>query len=391
MEAFGRRSAAATSPVGPSTVFDAASLTKPLVAYVVMQRVDAEVPDIDDLVAVHAPFALADEIAAAPITVEHLLPHRSGLPNLFDTGLLRMHVPPGRRFSYSSVGYAYLQRVIEAVTGEPLEETVRRRVLEPLGMRDSSLIWQRRFEANHAVPHEGGVPLDKHRPPVASASYSLQTTAGDYARFVAATIAGTGLSEAAHTRWLAPCVAVPDGRAEDLSEDEVPAASGPLVDEVLPRDHPAVGGAAYVRHRVSLWRYGRVTGRTAPRYSANDHRVASPARQRSTFGCRSGSGLTFTTRAESSATVMSAIGSRSVATVVQPLGDRRRPLGLAAPVPSRDLGPLGRRAIHSTRCYHVAHQAGVQDQVVRPLVTWRDRGRGARAGRKGDRGRSVRS
>lgn len=35
MEAFGRRSAAATLPVGPSTVFDAASLTKPLVAYVV--------------------------------------------------------------------------------------------------------------------------------------------------------------------------------------------------------------------------------------------------------------------------------------------------------------------------------------------------------------------
>jgi len=198
--------------------------------------------DIDDLVAAHAPFALADEIAAAPITVEHLLSHRSGLPNLFGTGLLRVHVPPGRRFSYSSVGYAYLQRAIEAVTGEPLEATVRRRVLEPLGMRDSSLIWQRRFEANHAVPHEGGVPLDKHRPPVASASYSLQTTAGDYARFVAATIAGTGLSEAAHTRWLAPCVAVPDGRAEDLSEDEVPAASGPLVDEVLPRDHPAVGG-----------------------------------------------------------------------------------------------------------------------------------------------------
>jgi CubicO group peptidase (beta-lactamase class C family) len=294
MEAFGRRSAAATSPVGPSTVFDAASLTKPLVAYVVMQLADAGALDLDDLVAAHAPFALADEIAAAPITVEHLLSHRSGLPNLFDTGLLRVHVPPGRRFSYSSVGYAYLQRAIEAVTGEPLEATVRRRVLEPLGMRDSSLIWQRRFEANHAVPHEGGVPLDKHRPPVASASYSLQTTAGDYARFVAATIAGTGLSEAAHTRWLAPCVAVPDGRAEDLSEDGVPAATGlawslgwgrepeagtffqwgktagvrtfamgtvgartgivvlangntglraigPLVDEVLPRDHPAVG------------------------------------------------------------------------------------------------------------------------------------------------------
>lgn len=216
--AAGVRSVSEPARVDASTVFDAASLTKPLIAYVAMQLVDAGSLALDARVARYAPAAMADDIDAAPITVGHLLAHRSGLPNLLDGSDAILHFRPGERFSYSSAGYAYLQRAIEAITGEPIEATTRRLVFEPLRMRDSSLIWQRRFEANHARPHENGVPLDKHRPPFAAASYSLQTTAADYARFVAATIAGSALAATTHREWLEPCVAVPAGRAVDLAD-----------------------------------------------------------------------------------------------------------------------------------------------------------------------------
>jgi CubicO group peptidase (beta-lactamase class C family) len=223
VETFGHRSASGPAPVGDATVFDAASLTKPLVAYATMRLVEAGALSLDDRAAALAPCAMADEVDAAPITVRHLLSHRSGLPNPFGVHALAPGFAPGARFGYSSVGFAYLQRVIEAVAGEPLEATLRRLVLEPLGMKRSSLIWQRRFEDDHARPHERGVPLDKHRPPVAAASYSLQTTAGDYARFVAATIDGGALAAATHRAWLEPCVDVPKGRAEhDPDAADVP-------------------------------------------------------------------------------------------------------------------------------------------------------------------------
>jgi CubicO group peptidase (beta-lactamase class C family) len=104
-----------------------------------------------------------------------------------------MYFTPGERFSYSSTGFMHMQSAIEARTGEPLEVTLRRLVFVPLGMRSSSFEWQESFAANLALPHENGTRLVKHRPPAASASYSLQTTAGDYGRFIAAVPRGAAI------------------------------------------------------------------------------------------------------------------------------------------------------------------------------------------------------
>ncbi|WP_310390042.1 hypothetical protein [Roseateles sp.] len=57
-----------------------------------------------------------------------LLTHRSGLPNWRSatdekTGSLLIIHPPGQRFDYSGEGCFYLQRVLEQVLQEPLQET----------------------------------------------------------------------------------------------------------------------------------------------------------------------------------------------------------------------------------------------------------------------------
>ncbi|AOZ09100.1 serine hydrolase domain-containing protein [Cupriavidus malaysiensis] len=212
------------TPVDAGTVFDVASLTKPLVSYAVLQLADAGVLDLDAPLAAFTPPLVAGDARAAAITARHVLSHTGGLPNLRGSEPLRTYFAPGERFSYSSVGFGYLQSALEAVTGEPLEALARRLVFAPLGMASSSLEWQPRFAGNFVHPHEHDKRTAKHYPPGAHASYSLHTTAHDYARFVQAALRGERLRPATHRQWLEPVLPAPRDSVLSLETEAAPTA-----------------------------------------------------------------------------------------------------------------------------------------------------------------------
>lgn len=212
----GLRDATTGEPVDAGTVFDAASLTKPLVSYAALQLADAGVLDLDEPLCGMVPRVVPEDPLSDRITARHVLTHSCGLQNLRGKEPLRIYFAPGSRFSYSSVGFMYLQSALEARTGEPLEALLQRLVLQPLGMQASSLQWQERFARNAAYPHEAFHRVDKHRPLLANASYSLQTTAADYALFLSAALRGARLEQATWRQWLAPAMPVPKGLVVDL-------------------------------------------------------------------------------------------------------------------------------------------------------------------------------
>jgi CubicO group peptidase (beta-lactamase class C family) len=215
---FGVKRSDLADPITSETVFDAASLSKPLFAYAVLQLIDAGVLDLDERISKYAPFVVSDAINLAPITVRHILSHTSGLPNLFGSDPFKVYFESGSRFSYASSGFFYLSRAVEFATGEPLEALMKRLVFEPLGMKSSSMIWQERFAANYAVPHEAGKEVKKQFPPTGGASGSLQTTARDYGLFIAATLSGRRLKPATKNKWLTSLINVPKDRAENLHQ-----------------------------------------------------------------------------------------------------------------------------------------------------------------------------
>jgi CubicO group peptidase (beta-lactamase class C family) len=225
-QASGLRDSRSRRAVGDLTIFEAASLSKPVFSYAVLQMVDAGVVSLDEPLASHVPDDVLDDPRMARITARHVLTHMTGLPNWRSAEHpFRTYFDPGERFSYSGEGFVYLQHVVERITGEPLDTTMHRLVFEPLGMRDSSYVWQDRFEDDHAVPHDERLePLPKLRPDHANAAYTLHTTAIDYARFLRAVLAGDRLKAATARLWIEPRVKVPRGRSECLdpvSEDEL--------------------------------------------------------------------------------------------------------------------------------------------------------------------------
>ncbi|HEX2078648.1 MAG TPA: serine hydrolase, partial [Longimicrobium sp.] len=159
--------------------------------------------------------ALAQDPRARRMTARMVLSHTTGLQNERIGGEpLALAFTPGERFRYSGEGFAYLGRVLERVTGTPLEELVRREVFAPLGMARSSYVWRDDFGPDAATGHGGfGEARTPTRPREPRAPSSLHTTAHDYALFLAAAVRGTGLRRATRAAWMAPHVQVAEGVA----------------------------------------------------------------------------------------------------------------------------------------------------------------------------------
>ena len=221
LSAYGTRNATRWEPVGEHTVFEAASLSKPVFAYVALQLVDAGRLSLDEALSAWLPDYLCGDPRGKGITARHVLSHTTGLPNWrSEQHPLRTCFAPGERFSYSGEGFVYLQRATEHIAGEPFDVLANRFVFAPLRMRHSSFVWQERFEADHALPHdEAQRPGVKVKPADGNAAYSLQTTAADYARFLGAVLAGAGLQAATARLWLAPCINVPKDRFQCLDPE----------------------------------------------------------------------------------------------------------------------------------------------------------------------------
>ncbi len=149
-KAYGARALEpAREPMTMDTIFDAASLTKVVAtAPAIMQLLEQGRIRLNDPVTEY----LAEfQGGKSAITVRHLLTHFSGLPpgirltptwSGYETGVAkalaeRPVAEPGERFIYSDVNYILLGEIVRRLSGEPLEDYVRRHIFEPLRMRDT--------------------------------------------------------------------------------------------------------------------------------------------------------------------------------------------------------------------------------------------------------------
>lgn len=215
---FGVKNATSREPVTDETIFEAASLTKPFFAYYVMMLADQGVVDLDKPL---LGFFSMDEVEKTlghpldqkdfhrewleKITARQVLSHSSGMPHGEGGVPYPLFFEPGTKWKYSAEGYEMLQKVVEKLKGDRLENLMQKEVLDPLGMTRSRLVWRDDYERNMANGHGFfGKPVDFRKRNEAFASASLYTTAEDYAKFVCAVLNGTGLRPGTLKEMLTP-------------------------------------------------------------------------------------------------------------------------------------------------------------------------------------------
>lgn len=169
-----------------NTLFQAASLSKPVLAYIVLRLAERGDITLDQpLYQMLENPRIADKAWAKLLTPRLVLSHQTGLPN-WGRGELKFKFKPGSDFGYSGEGYVYLQQVLEKLTGLSYQQLAEREVFKPLKMRDSYFTWTKDDKLTLAQGHDRTGKQVKRDIPKANAAASLHTTPADYLKFIQA-------------------------------------------------------------------------------------------------------------------------------------------------------------------------------------------------------------
>ncbi|MEZ6126415.1 MAG: serine hydrolase domain-containing protein [Planctomycetaceae bacterium] len=140
-------------PMQADTVFDLASLTKPIAtATCIMALVESGQLDLNSAVSTWLPDFAAN--GKEEVTIRQLLVHTSGL--IPDNSMkdyadgpeaaferihqLKLTQPPGTRVAYSDVGFIVLAEIVQKVTGKTVHEYSQEKLFQPLGMKETGYL-----------------------------------------------------------------------------------------------------------------------------------------------------------------------------------------------------------------------------------------------------------
>ncbi|WP_130736273.1 serine hydrolase [Flavobacterium sp. J27] len=207
-EALGVSNIKTNIPVDKQSIFEGASLSKPIFAYFVMKMAEKGVLDLDKPLYEYLPHpGISPESMEAYklITARMVLAHQTGFPNHANNQLIKLAFTPGTDFMYSGEAYQYLAAVIGILKGvgfkEQLNELFRDEVTHTLGMTHSTFIWNDYLESHKVFGHNSkGNPTSNTlveggwNGKTFNAYSSLHSEASEYAKFIIAMLKREGLN-----------------------------------------------------------------------------------------------------------------------------------------------------------------------------------------------------
>lgn len=174
-------------PANEETLYNVASLTKPVTAEIVMRHIEAGKASLDmKLADHHVEEDVAGDPRIAALTPRLVMNHRTGFTNWrYQTDdVLQFSRDPDTGTEYSGEGYEWMMKALEKATGEDWDTAARRLVFDPVGMKFTSYTRTKYFAYRTAMPYKAGeAVVDRiHEEPIASDD--MRTTAREYATFM---------------------------------------------------------------------------------------------------------------------------------------------------------------------------------------------------------------
>lgn len=197
--AIGQQSAGVAATA--TTLYNVASLTKPVTAETVLRAAANRRLDLDEpMSSWWADPDIATDPRRLELTARLALTHRTGFPNWRreTAGTLTFRNTPGQTVGYSGEGFEYLARYAERRSRTSFEDLARELVFRPARMTATSFTSKPWFDGRIALPTDAeGHSLTPSIGQSFTASDDLYTTAGDCGRFLAGVAAHVGLQPAA--------------------------------------------------------------------------------------------------------------------------------------------------------------------------------------------------
>ncbi|MFI0431454.1 serine hydrolase [Mariniflexile sp. HMF6888] len=199
IKVYGNLTNGETAPY--NTIFNVASLTKPVTAMVTLKLVSLGKWDLDE--PIHKYWTdpdVASDPRSKKLTTRHILSHQTGFPNwryLNKSKKLDFQFEPGMQYQYSGEGFEYLRKALEKKFNKSLNQLANELIFEPLEMNDTQYVWNNKIdEKRMAIGYDSkGKPYETVKKKIANGADDLLTTVEDYGKFLVSTMNADGLSE----------------------------------------------------------------------------------------------------------------------------------------------------------------------------------------------------
>lgn len=211
-------------PVTDNSVFEACSLSKMLLVYVVQKLADEQKIDLNKPLYQYLEYEpLKHDPRYKLITAHMILSHSSGIENWQwenDPKVLEIVAEPGSKFVYSGEGFQYMAKVVAKILNEPYDVYVSKMVLGPLHLNSTYLKYVEKNDSLHiaASPTDYAVgysdmevPVKKWKNADPVPASGMHTTAADYARLIIGMFNEKNLSAAGLKRMTKPVIRMNEG------------------------------------------------------------------------------------------------------------------------------------------------------------------------------------
>lgn len=203
-------------PAPINTIWNVASMTKPITAIVALKLINARKWDLDEpIYKYYTDPDIANDPRAKLLTTRIILSHQTGFPNWRGNnkdGKLSFEFDPGTKYQYSGEGYEYLRKALEKKFKKSLEQLASELIFKPLKMKDTRFIWDDKMDSTRFAKwhNEKGGLYETQKNKTANAADNLLTTVEDYSKFLVYILNGAGLSDKLYKEMIADQVRIND-------------------------------------------------------------------------------------------------------------------------------------------------------------------------------------